>query len=747
MSRLGASDIEGLLVRDDKISLGGGGRVLWAPEFPLHADVPGFWDHACYLEHSVRSLLTLALVDREGRAVPLRLASRRWLPGRVHQLYEAGDGFEIEEVKTFLSDVLISQLRWRSGLPEGLRVVVWTVVAVDELGESPAWHRGCWEWSIIRPGLFGGPATGIALALGADQAASSWAAHPVESTCDLPRWELTPFYETLRPEGLAEGEPRLTGPWESAEHLSLYLGQEYAREALLEADRLTVGMAMAPDRASAGVRLRRALDDDPVDRASSAWADYWTSVPSFSCSDPYLERAYWYRWFGLRLNSVGPSPDHGLAYPCVFEGINPGWFRHAIAYSAQAHMRDLRWAHDPAAARGSLLNFLDHQLPDGSLPGYVSTSPGFARPSFYHGSWGTGVLRVHGVHPDIGFLRRVYEPLERYARYFQDQRDPEGSHLYDVLNHWETGQEYSSRYLPADPDADRGNRLRLKGVDATSYMFELYDALAWMAGVLGRRREQQAWEMHARATAQAVREHLWDPQLRFFTDLVPKTGQRTGVLAAVGLYPFMSELATTDHVPAIYDHLLDPRQFWTEHPVPSLALTEPGASPMGEWKGVRADCPWNGRSWLMTTSHVSEALARAARTLDSGLRPWAVELTRRCVRMTFLACRLDRPTSYEYYNPQTGQAPHFRGTDDYMHSWMVDLLVGQVAGLQPTLDGDLLVDPLPFGLDRFAFEDGRVKGRRVDVRWERGRGLTVDVDGATVARRGDLGPLRVQLGR
>ncbi|MER3459367.1 MAG: hypothetical protein C4309_12720, partial [Chloroflexota bacterium] len=74
------------------------------------------------------------------------------------------------------------------------------------------------------------------------------------------------------------------------------------------------------------------------------------------CSNPYLERAYWYRWFGLRLNAIGTGGRFNLPHPCIYEGVNAGWFRHAISYSAQAHIRELRWRHDPALAQGSLLN-------------------------------------------------------------------------------------------------------------------------------------------------------------------------------------------------------------------------------------------------------------------------------------------------------------------------------------------------------------------------------------------------------
>ncbi|MER3513504.1 MAG: hypothetical protein C4310_03150, partial [Chloroflexota bacterium] len=80
------------------------------------------------------------------------------------------------------------------------------------------------------------------------------------------------------------------------------------------------------------------------------------------------------------------------------------------------------------------------------------------------------------------------------------------------------------------------------------------------------------------------------------------------------------------------------------------------------------------------------------------------------------------------------QPPFFRGTDDYMHSWIADLILQFVAGLQPSVDGSqLVVDPLPFGLEHFTVEAARIAGQRVDVTWRAGQGLRLFVEGRLAA--------------
>jgi len=217
--------------------------------------------------------------------------------------------------------------------------------------------------------------------------------------------------------------------------------------------------------------------------------------------------------------------------------------------------------------------------------------------------------------------------------------------------------------------------------------------------------------------------------------------------AAVGFYPFLTDIPGPEHLRA-FEHLFNPGEFGTPFPLPATAVDDPTFSAEGEWKDRRHVCPWNGRAWLMTTSHVIQALAATAQRFnDPALQAQAADLLRRYVRGLFLDGDLARPTSYEYYNPFTGAAPFFRGTDDYMHSWIADLLVQFVAGLQPGDDGRVVVHPLPFDLDSFALEGALVQGHRLDILFDRERGLAVRVDGREAARRQDIGRLELALDR
>ncbi len=420
-------------------------------------------------------------------------------------------------------------------------------------------------------------------------------------------------------------------------------------------------------------------------------------------------------------------------YPGCCEGT--GYFHVPIAYSAQCHARELRWLRDPKRARGVILNFLAHQKESGQLHGrvYVNHLEGT---DFYFTDWGEAALAVDAVHPDVAFLRAVHRPLARYAEWLSRERDRDGTGLIDVIDHFETGQEYMSRYMAVSPEADREtweNRIRLKGVDATVYAYRLQRALAKIAGRLNEFEDAARWTTAADRTGAAIMNLMWDERTRFFSDVDPRSMERTGVKAAICFYPYFTDLVGPQQVEGLKRHLLDHSEFWTEYPVPSTSADDPYYSPNAEWKGRRRSCPWNGRVWPMANSHVAEAIARAAIEHDTALREVAAEFLRRFIRMMFHDGDPARPNCHEHYSPETGEPSLYRGFDDYQHSWVNDLIVKYVAGFRPDRDGAFVVDPFLFGLDSLRLTHLPYRGSLIDIELQ-GESVEVKVDGKLRAR-------------
>ena len=724
-----------LLSRSDKWYLGGGNRLLWAPPFPEFLDHPGLWDKAHYYNYEFQPLFTWSLLDAEGRQIPVKSVSRTWNPAMLEQRFEIANShpaLNITEEKSVLpSDVAIDTVRIanRSRKTLKLHFIAWTLQE-NYPSKQTTWmsdvahQAGTLAWSKhLKPQ--DRPELEVGCAFSMSRKPKTFAVNLSEGSAILPRWELTPFNETFAKTGLPN-ELKIRGVNDDG-LLYLALHCEVILKALKE-ETITIALAMAPSIAEAKQNLSPILEHkQPVQLSELSWRDHFQNVPFFHCSDDFLTRYYWYRWYGLKLNTLYGS-EGNYQYPAVCEGI--GYFRAPISYSAQCHMLENRWMHDPELARGSLLTFIDNQRDDGGFRGYIDINH-YRQEMFYHANWGNALVRLHELHPSLDFLDSVYGGLKKYASYFDRERDEEVSGLYDIDNHYETGQEYMHRYVAVDPNADKdnwGEVFRLKGVDVSVYLYELKRTLARTAELLGKTDDAELWTLEADRIRTAIRETMWDLKEEMFFDVNPKTGKQTKVKAATCFYPYFTDIVDASHLPGLKRHLLNPKEFWTPYPVPSSSFDDEFFSATPEWKGKRMNCPWNGRVWPMTNSHIAETLAACAiRFNDSRLRTATADFVSRFVRMMFFDRDETRPNCFEHYNPISGAPSIYRGIDDYQHSWVNDLIIKYVCGIRPE-EFSVVVDPFPFGLKQASIERVLVRGRTLNVEIMKSR-FSVWLDG------------------
>lgn len=723
-----------LLSRRDKWYLSAGEGLVFAPPFPLWLDAPGFWDEAHLFEYPTGPAFTVAFMDDSGREIRLRPGERRWTPASLEVPYSSGTGLEFSESRMVLPGFVMGS-EWQvlnlGTTAARVHAVAWTCVPGEDLGEEDvvfdeesqlAWSRSLTD----RKGRALPVRHELAIARGAD----SWAACRSELAPVQPLFRLTPFWDRWEPTrgGLRNAS---MAPGISRRGL-VYLGVHRVLEiAAGGAARLAIALRMVPALSESSPRVAPAAGKRASSFAQASrdhWESYFDSLPLFRCSDPYFERYWVYRWYGLRLNAIAAGWGNYVA-PTVAEGI--AYFHQPISYSAQCHMRELRWARDPEWARGVLRTFIAHQLPSGALHGRIYANH-FDGTDFYHADWGGALLALDAVHPSDAFLKEVLPGLERYAEWLLATRDASGSGMIDVTDQFETGQEYMSRYQAVDPDADRygwENRIRLKGIDVTVYAYRLFQALARLGPRAGL--DAGRWHDQASRTRSAILLGMWDERSGMFSDVNPATGRRTNVRAAVCFYPYFTDCVGAPHLQGMVTNLFDPRQFWKPFPVASSSGTDPLYDADALWKGRRHNCPWNGRVWPMANSHIAEAVATVALEHLPALRAHLVEFVTKFVRMMFWDGDSARPNCFEHYHPVTGKPSAYRGVDDYQHSWVNDLLVQYLIGLRPARAG-FVVDPFPFPVE-FEARSLPMRGSLVDV-VRTGDQFVVLVNGADTAR-------------
>ena len=756
-----------LLERLDKHYLGSGTGIIFAPRFPRWLDYPGFWDEADIFHHQLAPVFTVTFLSGEARSpaepVIMRQLNRRWSPAELVAQYEMEDGLSGWEHRSVLPGGRFAsewRLRNSAKVPRKLVAVAWTAQTADDLDLSSvqvsAGSAGFRKTLVDRDQQKLAVEVTLAAASGKRVGAAAFLSEGLQGG---PHWELTPFPEKWR-DGVTS-EVQVDGISTSGllyiaavSQIVVLPGGEATAVLVAGVEPVDVGEPKIGGSVadylknrppvSPSVRVTEpAANADPGGTSRANWHAFFDETPALSCSDPFLQHYWYYRWYGLQL--CGPEGGIGnYRYPGCCEGT--GYFHAPIAYSAQCHARELRWLPNPDRARGVILNILAHQRESGQLHGRIYLNH-LERTDFYFADWGSAVLAVDQVHPDPDFLGAVYRPLALYAEWLQSERDADESGLCDIVDHYETGQEYMSRYMAVSDEADSetwGDRIRLKGVDATVYMYRLQRALATIAGRLHEFGDAGLWTAAADRTGAAVLERMWDGESGMFSDVDPRGMQRTNVKAAVCFYPYFTDLIGAEQVQGLRQHLLNPSEFWTAYPVPSTSADDPYYSPAAEWKGKRHNCPWNGRVWPMANSHVAEAIAATAIDHDPTLRATAAEFIRKFIQMMFHDGDPARPNCYEHYNPDTGTPSLYRGFDDYQHSWVNDLIVKYVAGFRPEAGDGFVADPFPFGLESLQLSRLPFRGRQVDLEIENER-FVVHVDGKSVGDSQIGEPLEVTL--
>lgn len=554
-----------------------------------------------------------------------------------------------------------------------------------------------------------------------------------------------------------------------------------------------VALAVGADADKAGQTAR--ISADPRGESSRYWNHMLTAeIPTFACSDPYLEKLYYFRWWSL-LTKMNVGGFGRWSKPLAREGTVG--FNALISYSGAPSTIDLRWMRSPEFAYGNIQSFYGN-LNDGKLANHIypdaldgdvgNRAPGLdGRPiDFpYHNFLVKALADIFALHPDTAMLRQLWPALQQAAGLYERELDADRDGLYETYP-WSniTGQEWGARFLYFHPfdnqlaykrswcptdDAeaarmadmiekcvvlrpgtkiprtaaemikrvDQDRRYRQETLDENCYAYADMKAMAAIAEVLGEKDARKRWQAAAERTRGLILGKLWDPATGFFYDRDGATKERSLVKSPTGFYPFWAGIAGRDQLP-IFKHLFNPDEFWTPFPVPTISMDYPRRKELRQIGWVY----WNGSNWPMTTCHVVDGAARAAKELDPSLVPGAAELLMRYTKVHFIEGDLMRPCVSENFDPISGRpnAPNL----DYAHSYYIDLIMRHVVGIEADpLSDEVRIAPLKLGLDYFEARNIRVKGHDLAVTWKEGR-FAVSVDGKVVATAPRLEPLKVR---
>ena len=360
--------------------------------------------------------------------------------------------------------------------------------------------------------------------------------------------------------------------------------------------------------------------------AERRWHAWFAAAPPVE--DKYAAQ-YYYAWWILRAGLLSSR------FFLTREAMMPSMIHYVGAWQWDAFFHALAYRHiDQRLAENQLRLVLDHQREDGMIPDAIHDEGTVTQWKLPDSDQEVEVtkppllawtaLKLYQSSGNRDFLDELYEPIQRWNRWWFEKNDGDGIVQY---NH-----PYSSG-LDDSPLWDEG--MPVESPELNTYLVMGMDALSEMAGILGLAADAAEWRARAETLMQKMMTHFWDKDRGVFW--ATRDHRPIRVLTPFNLYPLLTGRLGTREADSLVAHLLSPNEFLTRYPIPTVARTDRKYDPNRMWRGP---------TWVNINYLFIEGLARCGyQGLARLLRDKTLELLMR------------HNDIYEYYHPETGDPP------------------------------------------------------------------------------------------
>jgi hypothetical protein len=257
---------------------------------------------------------------------------------------------------------------------------------------------------------------------------------------------------------------------------------------------------------------------------------------------------------------------------------------------------------DKELAYANVVEILREETPAGFVPNYARAGDWKSTDRSEPPVGAITVLNLFEHFHDRWLLHETFEPLMRWNRWWAANRDVGGYLVWgsdplaepvDPDDAWrgtregailESGLDNSPMYDDASFDSST-HRLQMGDVGLMSLYVADCDALAKIADTLGKASE--ANELHERSSRyRAKLDTMWDQKAGIFLNRDLATGKSSHHLSPTNFYPMLAKAASPQQAHRmIEEHLLNPKEFWGEWVLPSIARDDPAFKDQNYWRG------------------------------------------------------------------------------------------------------------------------------------------------------------------
>ena len=290
---------------------------------------------------------------------------------------------------------------------------------------------------------------------------------------------------------------------------------------------------------------------------------------------------------------------------------------------------DMYALRSPEAALNNSLLFMRCQRADGRLPGSIrwDAERGILVPEFnkYQGfCFPDHALNLYFLFGrDPAFLAELEETLRRFDACLWRTRALEPDGLLRSFCVYDTGEDLALRYGDApcwwteDEPPAGCSVVPMASMDVTSWSFAARHTLAEIARLRGDPEAAADWDRKAAAVRAALRASLWDEARGTLFDR-DRAGRPIPILVHNPLRcMYWGSLSRDMADRFVREHLLNPREFWTPFPLPSVAVSNPAFrnAPENNWSGQPEGLTWQRALFALERYGYTPLVTRLGRIL------------------------------------------------------------------------------------------------------------------------------------
>ncbi len=491
--------------------------------------------------------------------------------------------------------------------------------------------------------------------------------------------------------------------------------------------------------------------------ADAPW--YIDNIPFLTIDDPLLEKIYYYRWqvYRSHLREIGPQ---GLMVTEFLDNVP--WGRQPytdLNDSSPFHLMEGRWLRSPAVVN-SLIEHLyagygnDRHFSEAIAATTLEAVKVTGDPRVALRNLSSMMYVYNGWDDHLDRARNLYwiQPIDDATEYTISSIDATGAGFLEEpsKNQNENGFLHGFAFRPS--------------INAYQYANAL--AIAELAELQQRNDVAALYRRRADSIRKVVLDQLWNPSMQHFVDRYQrstkfvKEGEFIRGRELVGYTPWLYELppkSDTRHAEA-WRHILNEKELAGPHGLRTVEPIYPRYMTQYRYDAQTKlpECQWNGPSWPFQTSQTLTAMANLLDDYQQSVvsRSDYLRLLRQYAQQHLAAD--GHPDLQENYNPDTG-APivGLPRSHHYLHSTFIDLILGGLIGIRPTLDDRLELRPLippDSSIRYFALDSLVYHGHNLAIvydadgsRFKLGKGLSVFLEGQRIAGPVPLGELIVRL--